>query len=219
MKNFARSGARILLFSLFMRNFVRFFIGIRFDKNSIFNQHKQFIIVGNHNSHLDTMTVLSCLPMKALKKTHPVAAADYFGKTKLTRRLSEYFINALLIKRTKDGTGPNPIEQMDLALKSGKSILIFPEGSRGRAEQMQDFKKGIGILMAKNPQIPVIPVYMKGMGNALPRGQGLLVPFNGHILIGEPFLKESDMGVEATVSLVQQKVEDLKNSKKIPHSK
>ena len=52
-----------------------------------------------------------------MENTHPVAAADYFGKTPLTTKLSEYFLNAVLIKRCKEGKGENPIEQMDKGWK------------------------------------------------------------------------------------------------------
>ncbi|MCB0421034.1 MAG: 1-acyl-sn-glycerol-3-phosphate acyltransferase [Bdellovibrionales bacterium] len=210
VKNVVRS----LLFSVFMRNFLRWVIGIRIGDNSSLKTCPQFIVTGNHNSHLDTMAILSSLPARRLKHVYPVAAADYFGRTKLMSLLSRFFINVILIKRSKDGSGPNPIEVMDKALKEGKSIVIFPEGSRGQPEDMQPFKKGIGILLVNHPQIPFIPIYMEGLGKALPRGEGLLVPFEGRVEIGEPTHIQSDWTVDQVVQFVESKVLELKNRSK-----
>lgn len=204
---------RQIVWNYFFKGFIRFGVGIKYGPNESVEKTEQFIIVGNHNSHLDTATILSALPANALEKTHPVAAADYFGKTKLTRILSEYFLNATLIKRNKDGNGENPIMQMDRLLKEGKSLIIFPEGSRGSPGEMQKFKKGIGILLEKNPHIPFIPVYMDGMDKALPKGDGLLVPFNGSITFGEPHFKADEMDIDETVNHVEDAVLKLSNNK------
>ncbi len=209
MKKLTKKLIRRMLFCYMLKGFIRYIVGISFDKNDEFTKHKQFILVGNHNSHLDTMTMLSALPPEVLEETHPVAAADYFGKNKLTTLLSEYFINALLIKRNKNDNGDNPIEVMDRLLKSGKSLIIFPEGSRGQPEEMQKFRKGIGILLEKNPDIPFIPVYLDGMGKALPKGEGLLVPFNGSIRIGKAQKKLENMSIEETASFVEKQVQLL----------
>lgn len=205
-----RNSIRTVLFSVFMKNFLRWIIGIQFGDNSAFKKSKQFIVAGNHNSHLDTMAILSSIPASRLHHIYPVAAADYFGKTPLISALSRYFINVILIKRSKDGSGPNPIDLMDQALKKGESIVIFPEGSRGEPETLRPFKKGIGILLVKNPHVPFIPVYMEGLGKALPRGEGLLVPFDGKVTIGEPQHIKEGMTVDEAVALVESKVMELK---------
>ena len=77
------------------RLFLRVFVGVRFDSGDFLSKEKQFIIVANHNSHLDTMTIMASLPRNVLHKVRPVAAADHFGKTKLKAKLSNFFINAL----------------------------------------------------------------------------------------------------------------------------
>lgn len=204
-----RNLIRFYLWSYFFRNIIRWIVGISFGDNSTVKETKQFIIVGNHNSHLDTATILSALPKNALANVYPVAAADYFGKTKLSTFISKYFLNATLIKRKKNGNGENPINQMDKLLKEGKSLIIFPEGSRGKAEELQSFKSGIGILLELNPHIPFIPVYLDGMGKALPKGDGFLVPFSGSINFGQATLIEENMNVEDIVNQVKQAVMGL----------
>ena len=60
-------------------------VGVKTMRKPNFKEAKQFIIVANHNSHVDTMVLLSSLPMSQLMRTHPVATATYFGKKKCGR--------------------------------------------------------------------------------------------------------------------------------------
>jgi len=180
-----------LIYRLMMKNFLRLIFGVSFQNTAHFKGLKQFIIVANHNSHLDTVTILSALPMSQITKVHPVAAGDYFGKNKLTTFLTEFFVNSLLISRNKNLAKRNALDDMDQLLKEGRSILIFPEGSRGEAEVVQDFKHGVSILLKKNPTIPFVPIFMKGMGKALPKGDPFLVPTQCDVKIGSPVYIEN----------------------------
>jgi long-chain acyl-CoA synthetase len=53
-------------------------------------------------------------------------------------------------------------------LRNGKSLLVFPEGGRSFDGELVEFKKGVGILSTEL-NVPVIPVYIKGAFEALPR--------------------------------------------------
>ena len=173
-----------------MRPFLRVIVGVKLIRKEALKKQKQFIIVSNHNSHIDTMALMSSLSFSQLPNTHPVAAGDYFGGSPIKAFFSTLFTNAILIRRTKDGGTENPIEQMSQALKEGKSLILFPEGSRGEPGKMQEFKKGIGVLLQKHPSIHYLPVYMSGMGKVLPKGEKLLIPFDSYVLFGEPTLCE-----------------------------
>ena len=204
-----RNILRNFLWRWFFKNIIRYFVGISYGSNDSLRNTPQFIIVGNHNSHLDTAVILSALPSALLPNVYTVAAGDYFGRNKVIKFATEFFLNATLIKRHKDGDGPNPIEQLDGFLKEGKSLVIYPEGTRGNPNELQKFKKGVGILLEKNPHIPVIPVFLDGLGRTLPKGEKLLVPFNGSIQIGEPLLKKPEMNVDETIEYIQQAVINL----------
>ena len=110
---------------------------------------------------------------------------DYF----LTSRLFAWFtlkvVGILPIKRTVRRGDDNPLEPCNQALRDGQILIIFPEGSRGEPEQMQSFKGGIARLAESNPTVPVIPVFLHGLGKALPKGEALLIPFFCDIFIGE----------------------------------
>lgn len=181
-----RSAFLAFLYSILMRGFLRIIVGVKYINKEVISKEKQFIIVSNHNSHLDTMALMSSLTFRQLSKTHPIAAGDYFGDSVTKSFITCLFTNAILIRRTKDGNNENPIDMMSRALSEGRSLILFPEGSRGEPEKMQEFKKGIGILLQKHPEIKYIPVYMRGMGKVLPKGEKLLVPFDTYVLFGEP---------------------------------
>ena len=205
------------IYSVVLRNFLKIFVGVQFHKASFLADEKQFIIVANHNSHLDTMTLMAALPRKIIHKVRPVAAADHFGKTARQARLSRFFINALLIPRKKDKEHPedNPIAKMLEALDEGYSLIIFPEGTRGEPEILQPLKPGIGIILSKRPHIKYVPVFMNGMGKAMPKGDSLIVPYSAKLVFGEPTQIESS-DVNEIVKQVEKDLIELKNKVMAP---
>ncbi len=105
-----------LIYRVIMRFLLKIFAGIHIQGMEHLRVKGPVVIVANHNSHLDTITLLSLLPVKKLVRTHPVAAGDYFGKTRWKARLSMFFINALLIPRSRpkegqDGPDPHPDDE------------------------------------------------------------------------------------------------------------
>ena len=175
-------------FGFLLRPFLRWFVGVKFCDTDFLSSEKQFIIVANHNSHLDTMTIMASLPRNIIHKVKPVAAADHFGKTKRKEKLSNFFINTLLIQRKRDKENPenDPIHKMIKALDDGFSLIIFPEGTRGEPEVQQPLKPGVALVLSQRPHIKYIPAYMKGMGKAMPKDDGLIVPHNSSLVFGDP---------------------------------
>ena len=189
-------------------------VGVKTMRKPNFKEAKQFIIVANHNSHVDTMVLLSSLPMSQLKRTHPVATATYFGKKKWLELLSNLFVNTVLIQRREEKSPETDqgkaLEQLMKKLEQGHSLIFFPEGSRGEPEQMQAFKKGIGVLLQKFPHIPFIPVYLKGMGKILPKGSILPVPYDAQVYFGDPTFCQHNT-VEEIVAEVESAILVLKD--------
>ncbi len=193
-----------VIYGMVIKFVLRWIVGIQAKNQPHWPESGPFIIVANHNSHLDTMAIMSMIPYGLIGITHPVAASDYFGKNKWQFYFSKNIINAILIKRKKDDPGQNPIELMSKFIDKGHGLIIFPEGSRGEPQVLQPFKKGIGILLEKYPNIPYIPVYLHGMGKILPKGEKLLVPFQATITWGNPSLVKATSADEITAEIEQQ---------------
>lgn len=201
-----------LTFGVFVRLFLRWFVGVRFADAGFLEDEKQFIIVANHNSHLDTMAIMASLPKSIIHKVRPVAAADHFGKTKRKEQLSNFFINTLLIqrKRDKENPGNDPINKMIKALDDGYSLIIFPEGTRGEPEVPQPLKPGIALVLSQRPHVKYVPAYMKGMGKAMPKDDGLIVPHNSSLVYGKP-TRIAGNDIEAIMEQIKDDFEVLKH--------
>ena len=184
---------RTLYFTLFIRPVVNLFLGINIRRRENLLLTGPAILVANHNSHLDTMVLMSLIPLKQLPVTRPVAAADYFLKNKLLTWFSKEIIGIIPLHRKAHSTeGQHPLAKCFQALEENNILIIFPEGSRGQPEKLSHFKNGVAHLAERYPNIPIIPIFMHGLGKSLPKGEALLVPFICDIFVGEPFYWETN---------------------------
>jgi adenylate kinase family enzyme len=78
------------------------------------------------------------------------------------------------------------IKLMQKRLDEGHSIVIFPEGTRGETGEIKDFKRGIGLTVRKNPDVPVIPVFLEGPERVFPKKAFIPLPLWNHITVGPP---------------------------------
>ena len=143
------------------------------------------IVVANHNSHLDAALLLSIFPLRRLPHVHPVAAADYFGKTAWRRAVAMVWMNAMGIERTAP-PGRDVLSPMIEALEEGESLIFFPEGSRGEPGVVGPFRPGIGKIVKSVPGVQVVPVFLSGAERSLPRGESVPLPLGIDVLIGKP---------------------------------
>ena len=184
----ARDLVQIVLFALLVKPFMALFIGLRVRGREHLPRNGQFILVANHASHLDTISLLALFRLTHLRHIRPVAAADYFERNAFVSLFTKTFFNILPIARRGITAENNPIARMQQALAAGQSLIIFPEGTRGTGESIGPFRSGIAHLVAKLPDVPVVPAYLANMGRSLPKGEIIPVPFFCEIRLGEPLL-------------------------------
>ena len=151
------------------------------------------IVTPNHNSHLDTAAMLTIFPIGVIPSVRPVAAADYFLKSGLMSWFSQNMVGIIPIVRKRPQAGgaaatvdADPLQGCYDALERGDILIIFPEGTRGEPEQMQELKSGVAVLASKYPDVPVVPIFMHGLGKAMPKGSFIPVPFFVDVNIGLP---------------------------------
>jgi 1-acyl-sn-glycerol-3-phosphate acyltransferase len=143
------------------------------------------IYFANHGSHFDTIAVMAALPWPVRRLTRPVAARDYWGKNKLRRFIAETVICAVLIDR-KPNPGSEPLAPLERLLEKGRSILIFPEGTRAEGDEIAEFRSGIFRLAQRFPDIELVPVYLDNLQRILPKGSMLPVPITCTARFGTP---------------------------------
>lgn len=143
-----------------------------------------FVMVANHASHLDTLCLLSALPLRKLHRAFPAAAQDYFFENVPRLAIATVVVNALPFGRQK-----NVRHSLDLArhllANPGNILILFPEGTRTTAGRIGEFKPGIGFLVA-GTDLPVVPCYLDGGFAAWPKGAIIPRPHKLRLRIGSP---------------------------------
>ncbi|HJZ38919.1 MAG TPA: AMP-binding protein [Bacteroidales bacterium] len=123
------------------------------------------IIAPNHQSILDGFLVASLFKRKFMKNTFVYAKEKHF-RGPFLRYLANRN-NIILVDVNKDLK--LSIQKLAEALKKGKNLLIFPEGTRSLNGKLGEFKQTFAIL-SQELKVPVIPVMIKGSYNILPSG-------------------------------------------------
>ena len=147
------------------------------------------VYYANHASHGDFVLVWISLPKTWRMLTQPVAGADYWLGSKLKAFIAEQVFRVLLIDRQHDPK--QAIAAMDGALKQGKSLILFPEGTRNTTDDqvLLPFKNGLYHLTRENENVEFVPVWINNINRVLPKGKILPIPLLCDVRIGEVIKK------------------------------
>ncbi|RKY35428.1 MAG: hypothetical protein DRP78_05475 [Candidatus Omnitrophota bacterium] len=199
----------LLIFKIFWRFKIK---GI---KNLPFNE--PVIFCANHSSFLDGFLIASALPGWMRINTFFLGFKKYF-KGQIIRYLVKFMRIALV------EPGAQLVESLRICayvLRNGKTICVFPEGTRSPDGQVKEFKKGVGIL-SKELKIRIVPVYINGTFRAWPRTKRFPKFCPLEIIFGKPCNAEElknigmSLGVDNDYAAIarglREKVLELKNN-------
>lgn len=144
------------------------------------------IYFANHASHMDFVVVWAALPDAVRDLTSPAAAEDYWGATSLRRRIACDLFQATLIPREAVTRHNHPVDRLGAVLKAGRSVIIFPEGTRNPGDETAEFKSGLYHLAKRYREVPLVPVQLENLSRILPKGSLLLVPLIAQARFGQP---------------------------------
>tara|TARA_R110002111_G_scaffold31137_1_gene63710 strand:+ start:214 stop:873 length:660 start_codon:yes stop_codon:yes gene_type:complete len=200
---------RYLFFAVIVRPLMMIVLGTNIRRHELLPTTGPAIIVANHNSHLDVFALMNVLGLGRLKKTRPVAAADYFMTRPFRRWFATRIVGIIPIdrKNIRREKGKHPLDPISKAINDGCIVLLFPEGSRGTPEEMTTFQSGVAHLAKRHPDVPITPVFMHGLGKALPKGEAILVPFFCDLFVGESI--DGSLGKKELMEQIQYSIDTL----------
>jgi len=151
------------LFIRVLRKMFEWFWDLEVDGLGNLPEKGAFILCPNHESHLDTLFVTSCLPQKHQTTLCVFAKRELFDKF-ITRMIVSR-IRAIPVDRKGD---PRlALETGAALLEAGQPILIHPEGTRTRNGALKPFRRGAAHLSLQTG-VPLIPVRINGAFNIYP---------------------------------------------------
>jgi 1-acyl-sn-glycerol-3-phosphate acyltransferase len=118
---------------------------------------KPAVIISNHQSFLDLISVMMITPRLVVLTNDWVWHSPFFGQ--LIRYADFYPIS--------NGMDQN-IEALAGLIQKGYSIVVFPEGTRSENHSILRFHRG-AFYLAEKLKLDIIPVFLHGVGHVLPK--------------------------------------------------
>jgi 1-acyl-sn-glycerol-3-phosphate acyltransferase len=119
------------------------------------------LIVSNHQSILDPPVIGGA----ARRQIYFLAKAELFRIPMFGSLIRA--LHARPVRR--EGSDPGALRTAAQLLGEGKALLVFPEGTRSLNGRLGEGKPGVGML-AVTSGAPVVPAYVSGTLEALPKG-------------------------------------------------
>jgi len=130
------------------------------------DSRKTYVVVANHQSLADIVIVYKTKMQFKWVAKESLFKVPFIGwSMSLARHIK--------LSRGKFGSIKKVYREAAEWLKNGMSVLFFPEGTRSETAEMRDFQNGAFKLAIKE-RVPILPISIKGTGNAISKGSWLL---------------------------------------------
>lgn len=123
------------------------------------------LIISNHNSYLDPVTIMASLPKRRVVF---VTSEDLYS-SKFLKWFLTYGCHCIPVNKTNFNI--NTFRKVSENLKDGRVVAIFPEGGLGGQDDgVQAFKDG-AVMMAMKNNVPILPMYIENRNS----GKNILI--------------------------------------------
>ena len=173
------------IFGFLLLGFIRALTGAQARWHGCPPKAEQRIYFANHQSHADLVMIWAALPEELRGITRPIAAKDYWTASAFKQWITTEVFNAVYVDRQRVGDA-DPLEPLVEALSKGDSIILFPEGTRGNAEEPQAFKAGLYNLAERFPNVVLVPAWINNIQRVMPKGEVVPVPLLCSVTFGAP---------------------------------
>jgi 1-acyl-sn-glycerol-3-phosphate acyltransferase len=138
------------------------------------NPNESYIYMPNHMSNFDIPVLQAYLPVQF----RWLAKAELFKIPIFGYAMQQE--GYISINRFDRSSAIQSLNNAAEKIKNGVSVIIFPEGTRSRENNIQPFKKG-GFVLAVDSGVPIIPVIIHGTWEIMQKKQILVKP--GHVVL------------------------------------
>ncbi|NJP04902.1 MAG: 1-acyl-sn-glycerol-3-phosphate acyltransferase [Chloroflexaceae bacterium] len=132
-------------------------------------QQGPFVMAANHSSNLDPFVMAASLPYAWMERTYWAGSVDLFFRSSVMRLFSR-ISQTLPVSSAASGSFTTSLAFGALTLKKQKNLVWFPEGRLSPSGEILPFRQGLGIILNQYPAM-VVPIYIQGTYESLPRGQ------------------------------------------------
>ena len=143
--------------------------------------NEPLIVMANHQSYLDIPVLYVALPEPfGMLAKHELFRVPIFSNAMRALR-------CIPIDRDNVRQSLASLRQAAEQIRSGNSIVVFPEGTRSADGALQELKTG-PFYLAEMARVPIVPVGIRGTGHALAKSSVLVRSARVEVTIGEPIL-------------------------------
>ena len=150
------------------------------------------IFASNHVSWYDVLVLVACLPRYSFVAKAELFRVPLFGAAARA-------VGTIPIDRENRKAAFQSYDQAAARIRDGRSVVVYPEGTRGTSYEIRAFKKGPFVL-AIAAGVPVVPTLIHGTLRVLPRGSLWLRAGRVDVHLLEP-IETAGLGYDAREEL------------------
>jgi 1-acyl-sn-glycerol-3-phosphate acyltransferase len=146
---------------------------------------QQYVFMVNHQSNIDIPVLVQSLTQFQLRwiAKKELLWVPLFG-------WAMWATKHITVDRNDPTGARKSLERAKRRIAAGISVVVFPEGTRGRNGRLLPFKKG-GFLLALQTGKNIVPITLNGSGQILPSGDWRFRPGIVEVIVEKPIITAS----------------------------